>query len=161
MRLLVAYVKGLSEVNLAAPPLRNLVATHVHDLLAMVVGATRDGAAIAQERGIAAARLAAVKANVIENIGDGELALPAIAARHGLTPRAVQRLFEREGSSFSAFRLEQQLARAHRMLGDGRFTTWTVAAIAGAAGFGDLSYFHRVFRRRFGVTPGDVRAASA
>jgi predicted TIM-barrel fold metal-dependent hydrolase len=30
-------------------------------------------------------------------------------------------------------------------------------AIALAAGFGDLSYFHRVFRRRFGATPADMR----
>jgi AraC-like DNA-binding protein len=28
-----------------------------------------------------------------------------------------------------------------------------------AAGFGDLSHFHRSFRRRYGATPSDVRAA--
>ena len=27
-------------------------------------------------------------------------------------------------------------------------------------GFGDLSHFNRVFRRRYGATPSDVRAAS-
>jgi len=43
------------------------------------------------------------------------------------------------------------------MLADRRYAGLTIAAIAAAAGFGDLSYFHRVFRRRFGATPSDVR----
>jgi AraC-like DNA-binding protein len=32
-----------------------------------------------------------------------------------------------------------------------------VGAIAYDAGFGDLSYFNRSFKRRFGATPRDVR----
>lgn len=34
----------------------------------------------------------------------------------------------------------------------------TVAAIAYEAGFNDLSYFNRAFRRRYGMTPSDARA---
>jgi AraC-like DNA-binding protein len=33
-----------------------------------------------------------------------------------------------------------------------------VSDIAYNAGFGDLSYFNRAFRSRFGVTPSDMRA---
>ena len=36
-----------------------------------------------------------------------------------------------------------------------------MAEIARRAGFVDRSYFHRVFRIRFGETPTDVREASA
>ena len=159
LRLLTAYVKAISGgLAIGQPDLRHLVTTHVHDLLAKIIGATRDGAALAEERGVAAARLAAIKADIIEHIGHGDLTLLALGARHGLTPRSIQRLFERDGSTFSAFKLEQQLASARRMLADRRYATWTIAAIAMAAGFGDLSYFHRVFRRRFGATPSDARA---
>jgi AraC-like DNA-binding protein len=35
----------------------------------------------------------------------------------------------------------------------------TASAVALAAGFGDLSHFNRSFRRRYGATPSDVRAA--
>jgi AraC-like DNA-binding protein len=41
-----------------------------------------------------------------------------------------------------------------------RHAAMTVNAIALVAGFGDLSHFNRSFRRRYGATPSDVRAAS-
>jgi AraC-like DNA-binding protein len=72
----------------------------------------------------------------------------------------VQLLFEREGLTFSQFLLDQRLARAHRMLLDPRFAGRTVSAIAYASGFGDLSHFNRAFRRRYGETASDVRAAA-
>jgi AraC-like DNA-binding protein len=56
--------------------------------------------------------------------------------------------------------LEQRLARAHRLLSDPRFADRTVGALAREAGFGDLSYFNRTFRRRFGASPSDMHAAA-
>jgi AraC-like DNA-binding protein len=43
------------------------------------------------------------------------------------------------------------------MLTEPRLAQSSVGAIAYDAGFGDLSYFNRSFKRRFGVTPRDVR----
>jgi AraC-like DNA-binding protein len=54
--------------------------------------------------------------------------------------------------------LTQRLARAYRRLSDARFAHRPVSAIAYEAGFGDLSYFNRTFRRTYGATPSDVRA---
>ena len=36
----------------------------------------------------------------------------------------------------------------------------TVSSIAYDLGFGDVSYFNRVFRRLYGATPSDVREAA-
>jgi AraC-like DNA-binding protein len=156
--LLMSYVKAThTNGEIEQPELRNLLAAHVVDLLAMVVGATREGAALAKERGVAAARLAAAKADVIEHISQEDLTIAAVARRQGTTPRSIQRLFELEGSSFSAFKLEQRLVRASRMLRDQRYAASTIVSVAFAVGFGDLSYFHRAFRRRFGKTPSDMR----
>jgi AraC-like DNA-binding protein len=69
-------------------------------------------------------------------------------------------LFEAEGKTFSEFVLSQRLAHAHHMLSDPRMTGRTVAAVAFASGFGDLSYFNRKFWERFGATPSDVRSAA-
>jgi AraC-like DNA-binding protein len=46
------------------------------------------------------------------------------------------------------------------MLTDPRRAGEKVSAIAFAAGFHDLSHFNRAFRRRFGVTPSDVRTGA-
>jgi len=43
------------------------------------------------------------------------------------------------------------------MLTDQRWSDRTVSSVAFDAGFGDLSYFNRAFRRRYGATPSDIR----
>ena len=163
LQLLVQYLGMLKaeSLDLHSPELRHLVATHVQDLIAAAIGATRDGAAIANERGVRAARLAAIKGEVLERLGPQEPTLASIAAHQRVTPRFIQLLFEGEGTTFSAFVLHERLARCHRMLIDPRYAAWTISAIAYGAGFGDLSYFNRSFRRRFGATPSDIRAAAA
>jgi AraC-like DNA-binding protein len=157
LRLLTGYMKVVEELDLAQPELRHSVVTHVQDLVAMMLRPTRDGAAVAGERGVRAARLAAIKAYIIEHLGRN-LTLVDVAARQHVTPRYIQILFEREGTTFSEFVLEQRLARAYRLLGDPRYAASTIIAIAFAAGFGDISYFNRAFRRRYGATPTDIRA---
>jgi AraC-like DNA-binding protein len=69
-------------------------------------------------------------------------------------------LFDGDGTTFSEFVLLQRLNRAYRMLADPRFSDRTVGSLASEAGFGDLSYFNRSFRRVYGMTPSDVRANS-
>ena len=159
LQLLMTYLAAVREIiALATPELRRLVATHIHDLVGMAVGADRDGAVLAAKRGVRAARLAAIKADIIAHLDNCSLDLVAVALRQQVTPRYIQRLFENEGVTFSEFVLEQRLARVRRMLADPRHAGATISAIAFAAGFGDLSYFFRVFRRRFGATPSEVRA---
>jgi AraC-like DNA-binding protein len=45
------------------------------------------------------------------------------------------------------------------MLTNGRWAGVGIAAIAYDAGFGDLSYFNRAFKRHYGATPSEVRDA--
>jgi AraC-like DNA-binding protein len=81
-----------------------------------------------------------------------------LAARHACTPRLVQRLFEQEGSTFTGYVLAQRLGRAYYMLSDPRRRADKISTVALDCGFGDVSYFNRMFRRRYGAAPSDVRA---
>jgi AraC-like DNA-binding protein len=161
LRLLTGYLRMLdSQETLTTPEARHLAAMHVHELVALALGATREAAAIANANGVRAARRAAIKQHVLSNLADERLSLTTAAARQRLSPRYAQMLFEDEGTTFSEFVLGQRLTRAHRMLGDPRFAGTTISTIAFDVGLGDLSYFNRTFRARFGMTPSDVRAAA-
>jgi AraC-like DNA-binding protein len=156
LRLLQTYLGGIDD-HAAEPPLQRLAAAHVHDLLALLIGATRDAAELARSRGLAAARLESVKDDIARNLGD-DLSVGAIALRHQVTPRYIQMLFESEGTTFTEYVLAIRLACAHRLLSDPRRAGDKVSTVAFECGFGDLSYFHRAFRRRYGTSPADVRA---
>src|SRR5262249_27929749 len=113
---------------------------------------------LAQERGLRAARLEVMKDDIARSLYDPSLSVRSLAARHGVTPRYVQRLFEQTGRTFTDHVLTQRLARANRLLSDPRNCERTVTSIAFEVGFGDLSYFNRAFRKQFGAKPSDVRA---
>jgi AraC-like DNA-binding protein len=159
LKLLVSYLaSALDSEALITPELQQLAVTHVYDLLAVALGATRDAAAIATGRGVRAARLRAAKAFVVQQLGRHDLSAATVAAHLGVTPRYVHMLFATEPESFSEFVLARRLVRAQRALADPRFVGCPISAVAFDAGFGDLSHFNRTFRRRFGMTPSEVRA---
>jgi AraC-like DNA-binding protein len=161
LRLLLAYTATLEAGRLAdAPGLAEIAVNHMHDLFALAVGATGDAAHVAARRGLRAARLQAIKSYIKRRIGPSAISAEEVAARHGISPRYVRKLFESEGTSFTNFVLEQRLLRAWRMLRAPLHGHLTVSAIAYDAGFGDLSYFNRVFRRRFGDTPSAIRSSN-
>lgn len=151
--LLRQYVASLPE-QIDDPVLGALVATHVYDLMALAIGATGQGREMARGRGVRAARLEAIKADLTR---DPTLAIEEIAGRQGVTPRYVQLLLEEHGTTFGEFATERRLDEARAMLRSPRFNRWSIAGIAFEAGFKDLSHFNRRFRRRFGLTPSDFR----
>jgi AraC-like DNA-binding protein len=160
-RLLQHYVGVLENAGaLATPDLRRAILIQIHDLVALPGRAARDAEA-AKTHCARAARLQAIKADAIENLGREDLLIATVAARHRLPVRYVQRLFEEDGITFTAFVLNARLARAYQLLGDLRHANLKVSVIAMEAGFRNLSYFNQSFRRRYGVAPSDVRAARA
>ena len=162
MRVLVDYATLLVRENaLATPALRQLGVEHLHDLLALVLGATDDVKEVAGRRGAKAARLRKAKFLIVNNCWRQDLSVAGVAQELGVTPRYLQRLFEADGKTFSSFLIEQRLKRAHRMLREPEFAERPVSSIAYDVGFGDLSYFNRSFRRAYGATPSDVRSGAA
>lgn len=156
--LLKSYLRVLQDHGTQwSVEMERAIATHIYDLVALAVGTTRDIAEQVKMRGVRAARLEGIKRIVLKHLGSRNLSVTQVAAAQRVTPRYVQMLFESEGTTFSAFVLGERLAFAHRMLSDPRYSGRPIGTIALDAGFGDLSYFNRVFRRTYGGTPTDVR----
>lgn len=158
LRLLVSYVEMFRRSDLLADPVLCQVATtHIVDLAALAIGAGRDASFVAERRGGRAARLASLKADIVENIGQLDMSIAALASRHKLSLRHLHRLFEHEPVSLSEFVTDHRLSLVRRMLVDPRFSRLRICDIAFDAGFEDLSAFNRLFRKKFETTPTDVR----
>jgi AraC-like DNA-binding protein len=160
LNLLATYVGALiDDPAIAMPEMRQLIVAQLCDLIAVTLGATRDAAAVAERRGIGAARLRAIKADIEAHLAHGDLAPAAVARRQGISESYIRKLFEGEGTRFSEFVLGRRLVRARRLLTDRRWADRSIASIAYESGFGDLSYFNRAFKRCYGARPSDIRAA--
>jgi AraC-like DNA-binding protein len=148
-RLCIDVAPGLDAVG------QHRAAQHLIDLTGLLLGA--DATDLAARRGYSHSRLDLIKAATLKNLHRHDLTIDLVARAHGLSPRQAQRLFAESGTTFTAFVFAQRLSLAHQLLNQPRFRHRKIADIAYSAGFGDLSYFNREFRRRFGDTPSAIR----
>jgi len=140
---------------------QDAMARHMTELVALLLGQRPDGSSDELRQGYRGARLQLVESQTLERLGDDHLTIDFIARQAGLTPKQVQRLFASKGTTFSEFVLEHRLLLAQRLLTARTSPREKISAVAANAGFGDLSYFNRSFRRRFGLTPSDWRESQA
>jgi AraC-like DNA-binding protein len=158
LNLLRGYADALfDDPVLGAPDVRQLLVTQLCDLVAVTIGATRDTAAVAEGRGVRAARLRAIKADIEAHLALGDVSAASVARRQNVSDSYIRKLFEGEQTSFSEFVLGRRLLRVHRLLMDPRRVNQSIASLAFEVGFGDLSYFNRAFKRSYGATPSEIR----
>lgn len=120
----------------------------------------QDRIAGAVSNGVRAARRSAVLREIERRSADPNLNAAKVAKVLGVTPRYIHLLLEDSGKSFAHHVLDERVAKAAALLRDPRWRSRRIAEIAGEAGFTDLSYFNRAFRRRYGATPRDIRASA-
>lgn len=86
----------------------------------------------------------------------GDLSLPGLAARAGMSERTFARRFhEFAGETPAAFVELARIDRAKALL---ERSDWPLARVAERSGFGSLDALHRAFRKRLGATPSEYRA---
>jgi AraC-like DNA-binding protein len=139
------------------PTGQRTAAQHLTDLVGHFIGTSAEQKNLAGQHDGSIARLNLMKADILRNLDNGHLAIETLAKANGLSPRQAQRLFASSGTTFSEFVLEQRLLLARQLLLRESARHRKVSDIAFTVGFNDLSYFHRTFKRRFGVTPADIQ----
>ncbi|WP_284646127.1 response regulator [Paenibacillus silviterrae] len=91
---------------------------------------------------------------LVENEIDQEISLYSVADRLYVNSSYLSRLFKQEtGKAFSSYVLERKMEKAKALLQEGA----RINDVAAAVGYNDVSYFTRVFRKYWGVTPGEMR----
>lgn len=99
-----------------------------------------------------------ILAAIERQLAEPHLNLARFAAEEGLSERAVQKLLESEGRSFSQYLRHRRLGRAAEALQDPVLAGLSVSEIGFRCGFEDPAHFSRAFRQRFGTTPAQHRA---
>lgn len=140
-----------------SPELASLASAQIHDLLTLLLGAKQDEMEIAKGRGLRAVRLKAVKSDILEHITDSELSISHVALRQGISPQYIRALFHSEQTTFADYVTGIRLEQAYRLLRSPLHMGCSISTLAFAMGFNNLSWFNRVFKQRFGLTPSDVR----
>jgi AraC-like DNA-binding protein len=164
LRLLKIYVRwveksGLDHDTFGAPTaLRALVQQHVHDLAALALS-WRGAVGESSLDAVADARLRAALGYIAEHFHDPQLTVEEVARHQGVSARYLQRLLHSTDRSFTRAVNELRLQNAFTALTAEAPDKRSVLDIALQAGYSSLSYFNRLFRARYGDTPGGVRAS--
>ena len=101
----------------------------------------------------------AVGANVArlleEQYPNSDLSLTTVAATLGLNASYLSHIFKQQtGESFVNALNEVRLKNACRLL---QTTNLSIQAVAERCGYTSAGYFNRVFKKKFGITPGQFR----
>jgi AraC-like DNA-binding protein len=128
------------------------------DLLSLSLAAERgtDRPALSSARAVALLRL---RTAIERRLSDPGLDPAAAAAAAGISVRYANALLNAEGSSLERLIVSRRLDRCRRALEDPAQARRSISEIAYAWGFSDLSHFARRFKRAFGRSPRDHRAA--
>ncbi|MEW6038447.1 MAG: helix-turn-helix transcriptional regulator [Pseudomonadota bacterium] len=128
------------------------------DLIAQLLEPGRGAESSAEQGGLRAARRIALLKYLEEHYRDESLSVKTVAAALGISESYLHRLMAESGESFTETVNRLRLEQAKTMLEDPGCDRLRIGEIAFATGFNDFTYFNRLFRRRFGDTPGAFRA---
>ncbi|UZR27244.1 AraC family transcriptional regulator [Methylococcus mesophilus] len=157
LSLLEAYLKSIESLSLGDDAdLRHLVTEQILDLVIFMLG--KEKCVEGRTGGVRAARLAALTHYLERHYRRQSLSVDDVATALNISRRYFFELMDETGESFTEVLNRLRLDRARQSLADPNYRHLGIADIALDSGFGDISYFYRQFRRRFGETPGALRA---
>lgn len=154
-RLLVRYMNALAaELPTLAPSAAIAAANVALELLRTVVEPALPAGRAAER----AALRADIRSYVRTHLRDADLTPTAIARAFSMSIRGLHALFEDDDDSVAVLVRNERLQRCLEDLQ--QRNGGSITEIAFRWGFCDAAHFSRVFKRRFGATPSEVRHAS-
>jgi AraC-like DNA-binding protein len=156
--LLYQFLAGLGEPQRATPgagalvdALGGLLSAALEDCLpAPRVGAGESGQV----------RLEHISRHLRRHFADPGLSAAEVAEAVGVSRRYLHKLYAQAGRSFRDELIQLRIDACVRAFLDEQQTERTIAEIAFAAGYTDISQFNRHFRRLKGATPSALRRAA-
>ena len=127
------------------------------DLLALFLNTGNSAVAGSESYMLAGHRQRALQ-HIRAHAGDPELNPLRVAHAGGISLGYLHEVFRGSDRGVEETIFEERLELARRLLSDPRRKRVPIQTLAYEAGFNDAAHFSRRFKRRFGVTPGELRA---
>jgi AraC-like DNA-binding protein len=159
-RALSRTLSGYAELCLSGsrvPKLSAVVGTHIIDLISQAPEILADTSA---ERVHVPVLLSMMLDHIDRHSDDPDLGAATLAAKFRCSERYVHRMFSATGRSVGEHINEKRIAACTSRLLDPDIAHTTIAEIAFAAGFRDISHFNRLFKRCNGMAPREFRRAA-
>jgi AraC-like DNA-binding protein len=156
-RALSRTLRGHAELCLRSEPNSGLFAfgaQHVVDLIAHAPGVLEDAP---PERAGFSVVLSMMLDHIDRELDDPELSAATLALKFRCSQRYVHKLFAATGRSVGEHIATQRVLVCTRNLLDPAYRRATIAQVAFDAGFRDISYFNRLFKRSTGLAPREFR----
>lgn len=158
------FLGVLGTLRDAAGDLADGAAAGVSDALVDLLGASVASVSTAQVKApsnLERYHRERVRGVVRERLFDPELSVESVAATVQLSTRYLQRLFEDEPMTLSAWIWHERTEAAHRMLLSPANRKLSFTEIAYTVGFKDPAHFSRVFKATYGASPRAFRREMA
>ncbi len=154
--LLRDFLIGLADPKRAAPGAGALI-----DVLGGLVSATLEDcwASAAEDSAdrLSRARLDQITQHMRRHFADPDLSAEDVARAVGISRRYLHKLFTEAGRSFRTELVNLRIEACLKVFADEKQAGKTIADVAFAAGYTDISQFNRHFRRIHGETPSTAR----
>jgi AraC-like DNA-binding protein len=130
------------------------------DLIVLFLVQPGQGHASESDSSVTVAHRQRVLAYIRQHLADPALSPQHVAQGCGLSVAYLHRILRAGGLSAESFIFEQRLDKCRELLLSPRHRHRSIAELAYQVGFSHPSHFSRLFKRRFGMTPRDLRAGS-
>lgn len=98
-----------------------------------------------------------IKIMINSHLAEHTLSAATVAESFSISSRYLSMLFQKDGTSFGKYLLNQRLTKSAEALRSSLHANTPISQIAWRYGFSDMSYFSREFRAKFGCSPTDYR----
>lgn len=102
--------------------------------------------------------LSAILGFVNEYISIADLSPQVAAQKFGISVRYLHKLFAVRRTTFGSYVVSKRLELVRNEMISPLGRNEAISTLAYRCGFHDLSTFNRAFKRRYGMTPGELRA---
>lgn len=152
------YIHFLMDVTVK-PLTEDQIELYLDNLMGLIAVAT-SASAEGQEAAYNSGRekkISQIKRYILSNLENPELSPTNVANHFSISVSYLHKLFAKEDQTFGSFLREHRLDYAATYLQNHTSGRHTISELAYHLGFNDLSYFWRLFRDRYGMTPRKFR----